>query len=71
LKTFALGGSLRLENELQVHLGILYSSLAPEARIPRLRGVVVAEDGRILGLLLTYVDHTIAARTADYSSRTA
>ncbi|KAK4099631.1 hypothetical protein N658DRAFT_498114 [Parathielavia hyrcaniae] len=57
LKTFALGDYLGLEQELEAHLRILKSSLAHDARIARLRGVVaVEEDSRILGLLLTYID---------------
>jgi hypothetical protein len=57
LKTFALGDTLGLEKELEAHLRILESSLAHDARIARLRGVVaVEEDSQILGLLLTYID---------------
>ncbi|KAL2194246.1 hypothetical protein P885DRAFT_63283 [Corynascus similis CBS 632.67] len=47
-----------LEKEIEAQLRILKSSLAHDARITRLRGVVaVEEDSRILGLLLTYIDH--------------
>ncbi|AEO67357.1 uncharacterized protein THITE_2129274 [Thermothielavioides terrestris NRRL 8126] len=58
LKTFAVGGFLVLEKELEAHLRILQSSLAHDVRIARLRGVVaVDEDTKILGLLLTYINH--------------
>jgi hypothetical protein len=57
LKTFALGGSRRFERELEVYLRMVKSTLAPEARIPRLCGVMEVEDGQILGLLLTYINH--------------
>jgi len=57
LKTFGLGGYQVLEKEIEAHLRILKSSLAHNARITRLRGVVVVEeDSSILGLLLTYID---------------
>ncbi len=44
-----------LDNELELHLDLLKSDLASDARVARLRGVVVAEDGGVAGLLLTYV----------------
>ncbi|KAK3946137.1 hypothetical protein QBC46DRAFT_368907 [Diplogelasinospora grovesii] len=56
-KTFALGGYLSLENELEAHLRVCKSTLAYEARVTRLRGIVAVDDGRIAGLLLTYIDH--------------
>ncbi|KAH6854731.1 hypothetical protein B0I37DRAFT_362903 [Chaetomium sp. MPI-CAGE-AT-0009] len=57
LKTFALGGYLALEKQLDTHLQILKSSLPDDTRITRLCGVVAVEEGsQILGLLLTYIN---------------
>ncbi|SPQ19499.1 863e6d57-c2f2-4887-aaf1-49a29f509a03 [Thermothielavioides terrestris] len=57
VKGFGAGEFIPLENELEAHLRLLKSNVAPEARVVRLLGVVAAEDdGRVAGLLLTYVD---------------
>ncbi|AEO65252.1 uncharacterized protein THITE_2112074 [Thermothielavioides terrestris NRRL 8126] len=56
-KGFGAGEFIPLENELETHLRLLKSNVVPEARVVRLLGVVAAEDdGRVAGLLLTYVD---------------
>ena len=56
LKTFGGGGYFALEDHLEAHLRILTSTLASDARAPRLRGVVVTKRGLVAGLLLTYLD---------------
>ncbi|KAK4161743.1 hypothetical protein QBC43DRAFT_323178 [Cladorrhinum sp. PSN259] len=55
-KTFSFGGEEMLERELKAHLRVIQSSLAPDARVARLHGVVTV-DGRIAGMLLTQIDH--------------
>ncbi|KAK4178047.1 hypothetical protein QBC36DRAFT_325681 [Triangularia setosa] len=55
-KTFGLGGDIALEDELEAHLRVIRSTLASDARVVRLHGVVTV-DGRIAGLLLTHIDH--------------
>ncbi|KAK4156996.1 hypothetical protein C8A00DRAFT_12093 [Chaetomidium leptoderma] len=56
-KGFGAGAFIPLEKELEAHLRLLKSNVVPEARVVRLLGVVAAaEDGRVAGLLLTYVD---------------
>ncbi|KAK3293093.1 uncharacterized protein B0H64DRAFT_205957 [Chaetomium fimeti] len=47
---------LDLDKQLEDHLRVLKSTLTPNARVPRLLGVVVV-DGRIAGLLFTYIKH--------------
>ena len=53
---FGAGECLTLEKELEAHLRVFKSQLVPEARVVRLLGVVAVEDGRVAGLLLTYVE---------------
>ena len=55
-KSFGIGGYFALGNKLENHLRVLKAALSADARVPRLRGVVVAEGGLVAGLLLTYVD---------------
>lgn len=55
-KTFGCGAYITLEKESEAHLRVMRSSLAPNARVVRLYGLV-AVDGRIAGLLLTNIDH--------------
>ncbi|KAK4107066.1 hypothetical protein N656DRAFT_793429 [Canariomyces notabilis] len=55
-KGFSPGEDDRLEKEVEAHLRILKSNVVPEARVIRLLGVVAVADGRVAGLLLTYVD---------------
>ncbi|KAH6635116.1 hypothetical protein B0J18DRAFT_417941 [Chaetomium sp. MPI-SDFR-AT-0129] len=55
-KEFGAGEFISLEKELEAHLRLLKSNVVPEARVVRLLGVVAAEDGRVAGPLLTYVD---------------
>jgi hypothetical protein len=58
-ESFATGFSqyVCLDNELEAHLRVCKSTLAHDARVPRLRGIVAGVDGRIAGILLTYIDH--------------
>ncbi|KAL2192994.1 hypothetical protein P885DRAFT_72593 [Corynascus similis CBS 632.67] len=55
-KEFRAGQFILLEKELEAHLQLLKSNVVPEARVIRLLGVVAAKDGRVSGLLLTYVN---------------
>ncbi|KAK4249269.1 hypothetical protein C7999DRAFT_39682 [Corynascus novoguineensis] len=55
-KEFGAGAFIPLEKELEAHLQLLKSNVVPQARVIRLLGVVAAKDGRVSGLLLTYVD---------------
>lgn len=55
-KEFGSGAFITLEKELEAHLQVLKSNMVLEARVVRLLGVVAAEDARVAGLLLTYVD---------------
>ena len=55
-KTLTRGYSLDLEHELEAHLRVLKSTLAPDARVVRLRGIVAVES-RIAGLLFTHINH--------------
>ncbi|KAL2145760.1 hypothetical protein VTI28DRAFT_6259 [Corynascus sepedonium] len=55
-KEFGAGEFILLEKELEAHLQLLKSNVVPEARVIRLLGVVAAKDGRVSGLLLTYVN---------------
>lgn len=55
-KQFGAGEFISLEKELEAHLRLLKSNVVLEARVARLLGVVAAEDGRVAGLLLTYID---------------
>ncbi|KAK4233166.1 hypothetical protein C8A03DRAFT_48206 [Achaetomium macrosporum] len=55
-KGFGSGEFISLEKELEAYLRLLKSNVVPEARVVRLLGVVAVEDGRVAGLLLTYVD---------------
>ncbi|KAG7294462.1 hypothetical protein NEMBOFW57_004535 [Staphylotrichum longicolle] len=55
-KEFGAGAFMALEKELEAHLRLLKSDVALEARVARLLGVVAAEDDRLAGILLTYVN---------------
>jgi hypothetical protein len=55
-KGFSPGEDDRIEKEVEAHLRILQSNVVPEARVIRLLGVLAVADGRVAGLLLTYVD---------------
>jgi hypothetical protein len=57
-ESFATGFSQYqcLDNGLEAHLRVCKPTLGHDARVPRLRGVVAADSGRIAGTLLTYTD---------------
>lgn len=55
-KEFGAGSFMALEKELEAHLRLLKSNVSPEARVVRMLGLVAAEDDRVAGILLTYVD---------------
>lgn len=56
-KTFGSGDDVGLENELEAHLRVRKSTLAHDARVTRLRGIVAVDDGQVAGILLSYIDH--------------
>ncbi|KAM7214605.1 hypothetical protein V8F06_010004 [Rhypophila decipiens] len=55
--SFGPGGQIALEKEAEAHLRVLLSTLAPDARVVRLLGVVTVPGGMVTGLLLTQIDH--------------
>ncbi|KAK3988443.1 hypothetical protein QBC44DRAFT_360017 [Cladorrhinum sp. PSN332] len=55
-KTYGICDEIALEKELEAHLRLIQSGLAPDARVVRLHGAVTV-DGQIAGLLLTHIDH--------------
>lgn len=57
-KIFGIGDydNPHLVNQLESHLRVVRSTLAPEVRIARLCRVVRVDGGRIAGLLPTYID---------------
>jgi serine/threonine protein kinase len=56
-KAFHPGAPFRAKAELQAFKKIAGADVAPDARICRLHGVVRNEDGLVMGMLLTYIEH--------------
>jgi hypothetical protein len=70
LKSFIEHGTLyQLERELAAFKQIAESNINPAAHITRLRGVVTSKDGRVLGLLLNWIDDPVGSLAYQYRRR--
>ncbi|KAG8161324.1 hypothetical protein KVR01_009588 [Diaporthe batatas] len=63
------GARYQLQRELATFKQITESKINPAAHITRLRGVVTSKDGRVLGLLLNWIDDPVGSLAYQYWRR--